>query len=245
MYCGHCGASVISKRCSVCGTKQGNGRGYCAWCGTALEPGAVQCPVCQEPTKKPSGFVKVLKIIGAILCFISGLAMFGQSPLCGIFFLLTGVLLLPVVRNVIQQKTHGDMAARKKLQWVRIIASALCFIIAFCAVPSTGSSAGADYAPIVDSEGKPYTEEKIKDLAIYAVGQKLIPFGPPTVSISNSEIEVERIQEKRDACVVTGTVKMRNSDGHFCDKDGNIGMKEYRFTFKIMRGTQEVYCEIK
>ena len=249
MYCCHCGASVASKRCSACGTKQGNGSGYCAWCGTALELGAAACPVCQEPTKKPSGFVKVLKVALSIFFFIMALGIFSDNVLASLLLLLGGVIGLPFFREWIKEKTHENQKMRKPLQWTRIIATILCFIIAFSlsSGSGSGSASSARGEPIVDSNGAEYSIEDLKTIAKGSVENKLLSFADRSLVLKGyCKIDIEEINYKATYGEIKGTVQLFDEDRNPVDKHGNYKEgKLYNWTVKIDRETLVTTCDIR
>ena len=107
MQCPKCGSEESGKFCSRCGTELG-GRAVgrkCAKCGTALEPGALFCADCGEPTgyrpsKGKTAYLPWVLSALALVAFAVALTLFIQGQQARLILPSVDVQATPVANQV-------------------------------------------------------------------------------------------------------------------------------------------------
>ncbi len=137
-YCRNCGKETTAKICPHCGSNSKKAENYCAWCGNEVDKNAVMCPNCHEKLKEGFG-AKILSLAGiavALILFLLAAGFLSEGAVVSaVLFVVTGVLLLPFVKNIIKKLTFGDKGKRSIFSIARVVVICVALVGAFVTVP--------------------------------------------------------------------------------------------------------------
>lgn len=167
-FCKNCGYETKKKICPGCGNKTKKGNNFCGWCGHELDGNAVVCPNCHEKLK--DGFlIKVYKIVAAIIAIILiALGIVGiwisrkDQLVSSIFFILSGLFILPFTKNIIKNNTTNKSTKRKLLKISRVMAVVVFLCIGMSTLSESTGNENKVYSDIATECALQVFHDKVK-----------------------------------------------------------------------------------
>ena len=152
-FCTNCGKKTVEKKiCDKCETEFDTSHNFCKWCGTEISEKDTKCPNCGEKIKKEYILITIVKYIFGVFFILGGLAGLGNSLVYALPMILFGILLLPIVKNLIKQITCPKGKINKVVSIIRIVLLVVLILISFIvAPPSDSNDMNNDNGPTSDN----------------------------------------------------------------------------------------------